>query len=60
MTAPIFTSIVVNSIFLAFIAAFYDSKCDALNKALWGLAILFWSIGFTLNLLTILHVYGGL
>ena len=60
MTAPIFTSIVVNSLFLAFVAAFFDPKCDRLHKALWALAILFWSIGFTLNLLTILRVYGGL
>ena len=60
MTAPIFTSIVVNSIFLAFIAAFFDQKCDALHKTLWALAILFWSIGFALNLLTILRIYGGL
>lgn len=59
MTAQIFTSIVVNSIFLAFIAAFFDPKCDALHKALWGLAILFWSVGFALNLLTIARVYLG-
>lgn len=59
MTAAIFTSIVVNSLFLAFVAAFYDSKCDGLRKALWGLAILFWSIGFFLNLATIFRVYGG-
>ena len=60
MTAQIFTSIVVNSIFLAFVAAFFDPKCDAIHKALWALSILFWSIGFALNLLTILRVYGGL
>ena len=60
MTAQIFTSIVVNSLFLAFVAAFYDSKCDRLHKALWGLAIFFWSIGFVLNLWTIVRVYGGL
>lgn len=60
MTAQIFTSIVVNSIFLAFVAAFYNPKCDGLHKALWALSILFWSIGFALNLLTILRVYGGL
>ena len=59
MTAPIFTSIVVNSIFLAFIAAFYSPKCGALNKVLWGLSILFWSVGFFLNLLTIARVYLG-
>ena len=59
MTAPIFTSIVVNSIFLAFIAAFFDPKCDGLHKALWGLSILFWSVGFFLNLLTIARVYLG-
>lgn len=57
MTAQIFTSIVVNSIFLAIVAAFYNPKCDALHKALWGLAILFWSIGFALNLLTIAQIY---
>ena len=60
MTAQIFTSIVVNSIFLAFVAAFYNPKCDGLHKALWALSILFWSIGFALNLLMILRVYGGL
>ena len=59
MTAPIFTSIVVNSLFLAFVAAFYNPKCDGLHKALWGLAILFWSIGFALNLVAIIRVYGG-
>ena len=59
MTAQIFTSIVVNSLFLAFVAAFYDPKCDGLRKALWGMAILFWSIGFALNLITIIRVYGG-
>lgn len=60
MTAQIFTSIVVNSLFLAFVAAFFNPKCDAIHKALWALSILFWSIGFALNLLTILRVYGGL
>lgn len=60
MTAQIFTSIVVNSIFLAFVAAFFDPKCDTLHKTLWALAIFFWSIGFALNLLTILRIYGGL
>lgn len=59
MTAPIFTSIVVNSLFLAFVAAFYDPGCDALHKALWALAILFWSVAFVLNLLTICRVYFG-
>lgn len=59
MTAQIFTSIVVNSLFLAFVAAFYDPRCDGLHKALWWLAILFWSIGFALNLITIIRVYGG-
>ena len=59
MTAQIFTSIVVNSLFLAFVAAFYNPRCDGLHKSLWGLAILFWSIGFALNLITIIRVYGG-
>ena len=59
MTAPFFTSIVVNSIFLAFVAAFYDPSCDGLHKALWALAILFWSVGFALNLWTIYTVYIG-
>ena len=59
MTAPIFTSIVINSLFLAFVAAFYDSKCDGLRKALWGLAILFWSVGFTLNLTAIYRIFMG-
>ena len=32
MTAQIFTSIVVNSLFLAFLATFYDLKCDGLKR----------------------------
>lgn len=60
MTAQIFTSVVVNSLFLAFLAAFYDPKCDGLKKTIWGIAIFFWSIAFFLNLWTIVRVYGGL
>lgn len=59
MTAQIFISIVVNSLFLAFVAAFYDPATDALRKTLWGLSILLWSVGLALNLLTIYRVYVG-
>ena len=57
MTAQFFTSIVVNSLFLAFFAAFYNPNVDGIRKTIWGLALLFWSIGFAINLLTILRVY---
>lgn len=36
MTAQFFTSIVVNSLFLAFFAAFYDPNVDGIRKTIWG------------------------
>ena len=59
MTAPIFTSIVVNSLFLAFVAAFCDPRAGTLRKILWTVAIVFWAFGFVLNLLTVFRIYGG-